>query len=71
MRKSPSMSLSHTLNKNEKVKQYIRKMILKPNKLRFWVNEKIKQYIRKNTLKPNKLRFWIKKIYFRYSQLHI
>jgi len=31
------MSLSHTLSKNEKVEQHIRKKIHKPNALRFWV----------------------------------
>jgi len=33
----PSVSLSPTLNKNEKVEQYIRKKTYKPNALRFWV----------------------------------
>ena len=33
----PSVSLSLTLNKNEKVKQYIRKKTYKPIALRFWV----------------------------------
>jgi len=33
----PSVSLSPILNKNEKVKQYIRKKIHKPIALRFWV----------------------------------
>jgi len=31
------VSLSPTLNKNEKVKQYIRKKTHKPTTLRFWV----------------------------------
>jgi len=35
--KYSSVSLSHTLNINEKVKYYIRKKIHKPNVLRFWV----------------------------------
>jgi len=33
----PSVSLSPTLNRNEKVEQYIRKKTHKPNALRFWV----------------------------------
>jgi len=32
-----SVSLSSTLGRNEKVEQYIRKKIHKPNALRFWV----------------------------------
>jgi len=35
--KNSSVSLSHTLNKDEKVKQYIRKKIHKLTVLRFWV----------------------------------
>ena len=35
--KNPSASLSPTLNKHEKVKQYIRKKTHKPTALRFWV----------------------------------
>jgi len=31
------VSLSFTLGRNEKVEQYIRKKIRKPNALRFWV----------------------------------
>ena len=33
------MNLSSTLNKNEKVKQYIRKKTHKPIVLRFWVKD--------------------------------
>jgi len=33
----PSVSLSPTLNRNEKVEQHIRKKTHKPNALRFWV----------------------------------
>jgi len=33
----PSVSLSLTLSRNEKVEQYIRKKTHKPNALRFWV----------------------------------
>jgi len=33
----PSVSLSPTSNKNEKVEQHIRKKTHKPNALRFWV----------------------------------
>jgi len=33
----PSVSLSLTLSKNEKVEQHIRKKTHKPNALRFWV----------------------------------
>jgi len=32
-----SVSLSSTLDRNEKVEQYIRKKIHKPNALRFWI----------------------------------
>ena len=32
-----NVSLSFTLTRNEKVKQYIKKKIHKPNALRFWV----------------------------------
>jgi len=35
--RNPSVSLSPILNKNEKVKQYIRKKTHKPIALRFWV----------------------------------
>jgi len=35
--RNPSVSLSPTLNKNKKVKQYIKKMTHKPIALRFWV----------------------------------
>jgi len=35
--KYPSVSLSPTLSRNEKVEQHIRKKIRKPNALRFWV----------------------------------
>ena len=35
--RNPSASLSPTLSKNEKVKQYIRKKTHKPTALRFWV----------------------------------
>jgi len=33
----PSVSLSPTLSRNEKVEQHIRKKTHKPNALRFWV----------------------------------
>ena len=33
----PSVSLSPTISRNEKVEQHIRKKIHKPNVLRFWV----------------------------------
>jgi len=39
--RNPSVSLSPTLNKNEKVKQYIRKKTHKPTALRFWVKSGI------------------------------
>ena len=36
-----SVSLSPTLSRNEKVDQYIRKKIHKPNSLRFWVDDSV------------------------------
>jgi len=40
--RNPNVSLSPTLNKNEKVKQYIRKKTYKPTILRFWVKSDVK-----------------------------